>query len=46
MDYKKAYDMIPHSWISESLELVSEIILEFIRKSVKKYNTELTSSGV
>ena len=46
IDYKKAYDMIPHSWISESLELVSEIILEFIRKSVKKYNTELTSSGV
>ena len=48
MDYKKANDMIPHSWILESLELVqvSEIILEFIGKSVKKYNTELTSSGV
>ena len=40
--------MIPHSWIPESLELVqvSEIILEFNRQSVKKYNTELTSSGV
>ena len=48
MNYKKAYDMTPHSWILESLELVqvSEIILEFIRKSVKKYNTELASSGV
>ena len=48
MDYKKAYAMIPHSWILESLELVqvSENIVEFIRKSMKKYNTELKSNGV
>ena len=48
IDYKKGYAMIPHSWILESLELVqvSENIVEFIRKSMKKYNTELTSSGV
>ena len=34
IDYKKAYDVIPHFWISESLGLVqlSEIIVEFIRK--------------
>ena len=37
IDYKKAYDMIPHSWILESLGLVqvSENIVEFIRKSMK-----------
>ena len=48
IDYKKAYDTVSHSWILESLELVqvSENIVEFIRKSMKKYNTELTSSGV
>ena len=46
-DYKKAYDMIPHSWILESLELVqmSENIVQFIRKSMKNWNTKLTSCG-
>ena len=45
--YKKAYDMIPHSWILESLGLVqvSENIVEFIRKSMKNWNTNLTSCG-
>ena len=47
IDYKKAYDMIPHSWILESLGLVqvSENIVEFIRKSMKNLNTNLTSCG-
>ena len=33
-DYKKAYDMVPHSWILESLELVqlSDNILEFANR--------------
>ena len=45
IDYKKAYDMILHSWILESLELVqvSENIVQFIRKSMKNWNTRLTS---
>ena len=45
IDYKKAYDMIPHSWILESLGLVevAENIVEFIRKSMKNWNTNLTS---
>ena len=47
IDYKKAYDMIPHSWILESLGLVqvSEDTVEFIRKSMKNWNTNLTSCG-
>ena len=47
IDYKKAYDMIPHLWILESLGLVqvSENIVEFIRKSMKNWNTNLTSRG-
>ena len=45
IDCKKAYDMIPHSWILESLGLVqvSKNIVEFIRKSMKNLNTNLTS---
>ena len=27
IDYKKAYDMVPHSWRLESLELVQELTL-------------------
>ena len=31
-DYKKAYNMVPHSWILESLELVQacDSVLEFV----------------
>ena len=47
IDCKKAYDMIPHSWILESLGLVqvSKNIVEFIRKSMKNLSTNLTSCG-
>ena len=47
IDYKKAYDMIPHSWILENLELdqLSENTAQFIRKSMRTWNTELTSCG-
>ena len=36
IDYKKAYDMVPHSWILESLELVqvSDNILKFVKKKL------------
>ena len=45
IDYKKAYDMIPHSRILESLglEQVSENIVELSRKSMETWNTNLTS---
>ena len=47
IDFKKVLDMIPHSWILESFGLVqvSENIVEFIRKSMKNWNTNLTSCG-
>ena len=47
IDYKKTYDMIFHSWILESLELleVPENIAQFIRKSVKNWQTQLASYG-
>ena len=45
IDYKKAYDMVPYSWILESLELVqvSENILKFVKRSMANWQTALNS---
>ena len=45
IDYKEVYDMAPHSWILESLELVqvSDNILEFVKISMATWQTELSS---
>lgn len=45
--YKKAYDMVPHSWIQESLELaaVANNVVEFIARSMKTWNVDLLSCG-
>ena len=47
IDYKKAYDMVPHSWVLETLEIVqvSDNILEFVERSVANWQTELISCG-
>ena len=47
IDYKEVYDMAPHSWILESLELVqvSDNILEFVKISMATWQTELSSCG-
>ena len=47
IDYKKAYDMVPHSWILESLELVqvSDSILQFGKRSMANWQTKLASCG-
>ena len=47
VDYKKAYDMIPHSWIIECLKLthVAENVINFVERSISSWRTELTSSG-
>ena len=47
IDYKKAYDMVPHSWIIECLEIfkVSQNITILIRNSMKNWRVELTSMG-
>ena len=47
IDYKKAYDMVPHSWIIECLEIfkVSQNITTLIRNSMKNWRVELTSMG-
>ena len=47
VDYKKAYDMTPHSWIIESLKFanVADNIINFIERSMKSWNINLSSNG-
>ena len=47
IDYRKAYGMIPHSWILESLKMVNvaDIVIEMLKRSMNSWNVNLTSSG-
>lgn len=47
IDYKKAYDMVPHSWIVECLELygISNRIVSFLERSMTNWRVQLTSCG-
>ena len=47
VDYRKAYDMVPHSWIIESLRLahVAQNIIDFIERSMNNWKTDLTACG-
>jgi len=47
IDYRKAYDMVPHSWIIECLEMfgIAENVKKFLTDSMETWKTELTSSG-
>ena len=48
IDYQELYDMIPHSWISECLELfgVFENTKKFLVNRMNRWKLELTSNGV
>jgi hypothetical protein len=43
IDYQKAFDSVPHSWIEESIELigVNNKIVNFCKLSVEKWSTKL-----
>ena len=44
VNYKKAYDMVPHSWILQCLSLeVADNVVGFINRSMKSWHTELTA---
>ena len=47
IDYKKAYDMVPHSWVVECLEMfgIAKNVREFLKDSMQSWRTELTSCG-
>ena len=48
IDYRKAYDMVPHSWIETCLEMfgIAENAKKFLVTSMKKWKVELTSGGM
>ena len=45
IDYKKAYDMVPHCWILARLRMfkLAENIFKLIEKLMSSWNTDLTS---
>ena len=45
IDFRKAYDMVPHSWILKTLELVGTArnIIELLKKSMQSWRTVLFS---
>ena len=47
VDYKKAYDMVPHSWLLEVVEMmgVAENVRSLLGASMKEWKTELTADG-
>ena len=48
IDYRKAYDFVPHSWILECLNMlgIADNVRSFLEKSMKKWKLLLTSNGV
>ena len=47
IDYKKAYDMVPQSWIITCLKMykISHETIHFIEKTMKNWRVELTAGG-
>ena len=47
IDYQKAYDMLPHSWILETMQLtgMAKNVVELMRNSMQCWNTELEPLG-
>ena len=47
IDYQKAYDMVPHSWLRKCLEMfnIADNIRNMMDKSMDKWNTELMANG-
>nr|XP_027229447.1 uncharacterized protein LOC113821177 [Penaeus vannamei] len=45
IDYRKAYDAVPHSWIEKCSDMfgIAVNVKSFISESVKKWNTELNA---
>ena len=46
IDYKKAYDIVPHSWTSEYLEMfgIANNVREFLNNSMNSWKLQLNAS--
>ena len=47
IDYKKAFDMIPHSWLIECLQIygAEENTIKFLKNTMPNWKTVLTAAG-
>ena len=47
IDYKKAYDMVPHSWIITTLQMfgVADNVIDLMSRSMTKWRTNLYFNG-
>ena len=47
IDYRKAFDFVPHSWICECLEMfgIAENVRQFLANSMKNWKLTLTANG-
>ena len=47
IDYRKAYDMVPHSWVVKTLEMVGVAgnLINVVKKSMRSWKTNLFSDG-
>ena len=47
VDYKKAYDLVPHSWIIECMKMfgIAENVTDFVGKRMEQRKLSLTSNG-
>ena len=47
IDYRKAYDFVPHSWILECLDMlgIADNVRSFLEKSMKKWKLLLNSNA-
>ena len=45
IDYKKAYDMVPQSWIINCLKMykISDEVIKFLEKTRKTWRVEVTA---
>ena len=47
IDYRKAYDLVPHSWVNESMEMfgIAENLRTFLQKSMQQWKLSLAANG-
>ena len=47
IDYRKAYDFFPHSWVNECMEMfgIAENLRTFSQKSMQQWRLSLTANG-
>ena len=47
IDYRKAYELVPHSWVNECMEMfgIAENLRTFLQKSMQQWRLSLTANG-